>query len=77
MLDAPEIRDDYYLNLLDWSSKGVLSIGLGERVYLYSPTNIRELVQKEDDYVCSLSFHPQGEQLSVGLSSGKVEIYDV
>lgn len=41
VLDAPEIRDDYYLNLLDWSSKGILSIGLGERVYLYSPTNIR------------------------------------
>jgi cell division cycle 20-like protein 1 (cofactor of APC complex) len=29
VLDAPEIKDDYYLNLLDWSSKGVLSIGLG------------------------------------------------
>lgn len=29
ILDAPEIKDDYYLNLLDWSSKGVLSIGLG------------------------------------------------
>jgi hypothetical protein len=46
VLDAPEIRDDYYLNLLDWSSRGTLSIGLGERVYLYSPTNIRELCQK-------------------------------
>ena len=40
VLDAPELRDDYYLNLLDWSSRGLLSIGLGERVYLYSPTNI-------------------------------------
>ena len=28
ILDAPEIKDDYYLNLLDWSSKGVLAIGL-------------------------------------------------
>lgn len=37
ILDAPEIKDDYYLNLLDWSSKGILSIGLAEKVYLYSP----------------------------------------
>ena len=28
VLDAPDIRDDYYLNLLDWSSRGLLSIGL-------------------------------------------------
>ena len=43
VLDAPDIRDDYYLNLLDWSSRGILSIGLGERVYLYSPSSIQEL----------------------------------
>ena len=40
ILDAPDIKDDYYLNLLDWSSKGVLSIGLAEKVYLYSPKQI-------------------------------------
>jgi hypothetical protein len=28
ILDAPELKDDYYLNLLDWSSKGQLAIGL-------------------------------------------------
>ena len=43
ILDAPDIKDDYYLNLLDWSSKGVLAIGLAERVYLYSPKEITEL----------------------------------
>lgn len=43
VLDAPDIKDDYYLNLLDWSSKGVLAIGLSERVYLYSPKQITEL----------------------------------
>jgi hypothetical protein len=29
-------------------------------------------VKKEDDYICSLSFNPQGEHLAVGLSSGKI-----
>lgn len=28
ILDAPQLKDDYYLNLLDWSSKGQLAIGL-------------------------------------------------
>jgi len=40
ILDAPEIKDDYYLNLLDWGCRGELAIGLGERVYLYSTKQI-------------------------------------
>jgi len=28
ILDAPDLKDDYYLNLLDWSAKGTLAIGL-------------------------------------------------
>ena len=43
ILDAPDIKNDFYLNLLDWSSKGVLAIGLAERVYLYSSEKISEL----------------------------------
>ena len=36
ILDAPDLKDDYYLNLLDYSAKGQLAIGLGEKVYVYS-----------------------------------------
>lgn len=36
MLDAPELQDDFYLNLVDWSSLNVLSVGLGTCVYLWS-----------------------------------------
>ena len=49
ILDAPEMKGDYYLNLLDWSRSGVLAIGLGERVYLYSPVAIQELCHKSED----------------------------
>jgi hypothetical protein len=34
VLDAPNIVDDFYLNLLDWSQRDVLSIALGEYAYL-------------------------------------------
>ena len=36
VLDAPELQDDFYLNLLDWSSQNMLSVGLGAAVYLWS-----------------------------------------
>jgi len=31
-----ELADDFYLNLVDWSSQNVLSVGLGSCVYLWS-----------------------------------------
>ena len=34
ILDAPNLIDDYYLNLLDWSVDNVVSIGLGIIFYL-------------------------------------------
>jgi hypothetical protein len=36
VLDAPELADDYYLNLVDWSSTNVLGVGLGAAVYTWS-----------------------------------------
>ena len=36
VLDAPDLQDDFYLNLIDWSSANILSVGLGTCVYLYN-----------------------------------------
>lgn len=36
VLDAPQLQDDFYLNLVDWSSLNVLAVGLGACVYLWS-----------------------------------------
>jgi len=36
VLDAPALADDFYLNLVDWSSLNVLAVGLGSCVYLWS-----------------------------------------
>lgn len=32
----PRAQDDYYLNLVDWSSTNVLGVGLGSSVYTWS-----------------------------------------
>jgi cell division cycle 20-like protein 1 (cofactor of APC complex) len=41
VLDAPDLQDDFYLNLVDWSSGNVLSVGLGTCVYFFVQAQIR------------------------------------
>lgn len=36
ILDAFDLIDDFYLNILDWESSNILSIALGNTVYLWS-----------------------------------------
>lgn len=38
------MQDDFYLNLVDWSSTNVLAVGLSKCVYLWEANNSR--VQK-------------------------------
>ncbi|RWV96540.1 hypothetical protein BHE74_00011018 [Ensete ventricosum] len=79
-LDAPDIVDDYYLNLLDWGSGNVLSIALGNTVYLWdaSDGSTSELVTVDDDAgpVTSVSWAPDGRHIAVGLNSSDVRLWD-
>jgi WD40 repeat protein len=77
ILDAPELRDDYYLNLMDWSPSGQLGIGLNNTIYLYTPAEISELCRLEEGYVCSISFQPHSQMVAIGNSLGNIELYDV
>ena len=36
ILDAPDLVDDYYLNLISWSSTNVLAVALNTCVYLWN-----------------------------------------
>ena len=36
ILDAPELLDDYYLNLLSWGSSNVVAVALGQSVFLWN-----------------------------------------
>ncbi|KAG6527215.1 cell division cycle 20.2, cofactor of APC complex-like [Zingiber officinale] len=79
-LDAPDIVDDYYLNLLDWGSGNVLSIALGNTVYLWDASNgaTSELVTLDEDSgpVTSVSWAPDGQHLAVGLNSSDIQLWD-
>jgi cell division cycle 20-like protein 1 (cofactor of APC complex) len=80
VLDAPSLQDDFYLNLLDWSSLNFISIGLENAVYIWSACNskVNKLCELPDNQlICSLAWSPQGNHLSVGNTSGQIQIYDI
>ncbi|XP_066508294.1 fizzy-related protein homolog isoform X1 [Hoplias malabaricus] len=80
VLDAPELQDDFYLNLVDWSSLNVLSVGLGTCVYLWSActsqvTRLCDL-SVEGDSVTSVGWSERGSLVAVGTHKGFVQIWD-
>ena len=84
VLDAPDLADDFYLNLVDWSSTNVLGVGLGSCVYLWTAHNasVNKLCDLNagpgsgQDHVSSVSWVQKGTTLAVGTTSGRLHIYD-
>lgn len=81
ILDAPELRNDFYLNLLDWSSRNLLAVALQNSVYLWDATQgdivLLMKMEQEEDYICSVSWTKEGNYLAIGTSDCKVQLWDV
>jgi len=80
VLDAPELADDFYLNLVDWSSTNVLGVGLGSCVYLWTAHNaaVSKLcdLAPSSDTISSVSWVQKGSTLAIGTLAGRLQIYD-
>lgn len=79
VLDAPELQDDFYLNLVDWGNSDVLAVGLADCVYLWSRDDgqVKQLCKLEGgDTVTSVNWIQRGSHLAVGTSKGLLLIYD-
>lgn len=80
VLDAPNIRDDFYLNLVDWGQQNVVAVALGAAVYLWSGTTgkVSKLLDLDDavEQVTSVAWTVRGSHLAVGLRSGGIQIWD-
>jgi len=84
VLDAPDLQDDFYLNLVDWSSQNVLCVGLGSCVYLWSACtskvtklcDLRSDLSDSPDLVTSVKWIGRGSHLAIGTNSGVVQIWD-
>lgn len=80
VLDAPGLLDDYYLNLLDWSSGNQVAIGLERNVYVWSAESgtVNCLLESAPDtYISSVKWSGDGAYVGVGLGTGEVQIWDV
>jgi cell division cycle protein 20 (cofactor of APC complex) len=79
-LDAPDLVDDFYLNLLDWGSSNVLAIALGSTVYLWdaSDGSTSELVtvDDEDGPITSVNWAPDGRHIAIGLNNSHIQLWD-
>ncbi|KAM3866300.1 cell division cycle protein 20 homolog [Diretmus argenteus] len=81
ILDAPELRNDFYLNLLDWSSRNMLAVALHNSVYLWDATQgdivLLMKLEREQDYITSVSWTKEGTYLAIGTSDYNVQLWDV
>ena len=87
-LPAQNLMDDFYLNLLDWSSKNLIAVACtssvilwnnnktqSETLFTYDPINNN--ATNNEIYASSLIWSEDGEQLAVGNSCGQIELYDI
>ncbi|KAL7267548.1 substrate-specific activator of APC-dependent proteolysis [Rhizina undulata] len=80
VLDAPELADDFYLNLVDWSAMNILGVGLGSCVYMWNSgsgkvTKLCDL-GGEEDTVTSVNWIQRGSHVAIGTHKGYVQIWD-
>ena len=79
VLDAPDLKDDFYLNLVDWGAQNILAVGLGSSVYLWNAHNgvVKKLVDLGDqDHITGIGWIQRGTHLAVGTNKGLVRIWD-
>lgn len=80
VLDAPGMVDDFYLNLISWSSLNVVAVALGESTYTWSAEtgSVDHLGEvPEGTYVSAVDFSADGSYLAVGTGTGIVELWDM
>ena len=78
VLDAPDLADDFYLNLVDWGSSNILGVGLGHCVYMWNSISgrVTKLCELADDTVTSVSWIQRGSHIAIGTNKGLVQIWD-
>lgn len=74
------VTDDFYLNLISWSSTNTVAVALSENTYIWRADTgaVTQLAEApEGTYVASVSFSKDGLFLAIGLGTGDVELWDV
>ena len=80
-LEAPNLVDDYYLNLLDWNCNNVLAIGLANEVFLWNGNDgsIEKIdcAQNVNSQITSLSWTADGGHIAIGTDDNLIQLWDI
>lgn len=81
VLEAPDLKNDFYSNPLSWSNTNILAVGLDKGVYIWDPLNFQtktllesDYLDAEDDTITSLCFCPSKayDFLACGTKLGRL-----
>jgi cell division cycle protein 20 (cofactor of APC complex) len=83
ILDAPDLVDDFYLHLIDWSSTNHLAVALYDSAFIWNANDgtIAELfspeeADQEENLICCVSWVEEGSFLAVSNAGGTVDLWD-
>ena len=90
ILDAPNLVDDYYLNLLDWGKENIIAVALSEELYLWNENNSKSTLlmtyennnmtsedSNNNNNITSVSWMQNGFYLGIGLPDGIIQLWDI
>lgn len=79
-LDAPDLLDDFYCHLIDWSSQNFVAVALSGTVYLWNGETGKtdELFSLPEDgpMVTSVRWAADGTYLAIGTSDNEVQLWN-
>lgn len=80
ILDAPNLKDDFYMNIMDWGKNNILAVALGRVLYLWNSKNgeVQKLSQvvQVNDHPTSVTWSSDAQFLAAGHVSSKIQLWD-
>lgn len=86
VLDAPGFEDNYYLNLLSWSSTNHVAVALSDELFIWNASSAditrlavggEQLGNSTINTITSVKWCESGDYLAVGFADASVHLYDV
>jgi cell division cycle 20-like protein 1 (cofactor of APC complex) len=71
------VTDDFYFNVLDWSSSGVIATAYQNEVKLFTLDIGQYCKYTLSRTCCSLAWHSDGQRLAFGNNAGALAVLDV
>ncbi|NXW48764.1 CD20B protein, partial [Nyctiprogne leucopyga] len=75
------LRNDYYLNILDWSLENLIAIAVGPAAHIWNGRTLQAIesidLNSSYKYISSLAWINEGTCLAIGTSDGEVQLWDI